>query len=254
MLGTIFNRELKALLQSFSSYVILSVYFFLSGLFFFSYLGNFNKLIRQRLAMPAAELAKLNLNVQVLEYYFHVQVILLIIFIPILAMKSFAEERNGNTWELFLTLPIKTGKIILAKFLASYVFILIMIVLGLFYPVFLCLTESLQSYSLIGGTLVCLLSAYAFLGVAFGCATNSDRQILSVLLSLSILLILYFSFSVASHSNGIVAEVISNISPLYHARDLIRGIISLSSITYFILLGTLGILVSKRFINYQFWR
>jgi len=57
-------------------------------------------------------LQKLNLNERVIEPMLHNLAIVLVILVPAITMRSFAEEKRTGTYELLLTAPIRTGEIV----------------------------------------------------------------------------------------------------------------------------------------------
>ncbi len=82
-------------------------------------------------------LAHLNLNDRVIEPLLHNLSIVLVILIPAVTMRTFAEEKRIGTYELLLTAPIRTGEIVAGKFIAASAFLLIMIGLAGIFPLIL---------------------------------------------------------------------------------------------------------------------
>ena len=82
-------------------------------------------------------LQRLNLNERVIEPMLHNLAIVLVILVPAITMRSFAEEKRTGTYELLLTAPIRTGEIVAGKFIAAAAFMLIMIGLAGMFPLIL---------------------------------------------------------------------------------------------------------------------
>ena len=59
-----------------------------------------------------------------------------IFIIPLLTMRSFADERRGGTEVLLLSSPLTVTQIVLAKFFAIVTVFLFMIVMSLFFPIY----------------------------------------------------------------------------------------------------------------------
>ena len=95
---SVFIRESQHYFVTPIAYVVISIFWLLSGFFF-----SFNQLFVSAIDMVSA---------------FHNMSLLLMLMIPLLTMRSFAEEKQAGTLELLMTLPISDGAIILAKYLS----------------------------------------------------------------------------------------------------------------------------------------
>lgn len=102
-------KDFKANFVSLNAYIILGGYCLLS---FFSaiYFGDY--FLRES---------------EILNSYFVMQPIILMLVIPAITMRSWADEVKSGTLELLLTQPISYSKLVLAKFTAAYTFFLLMI-------------------------------------------------------------------------------------------------------------------------------
>ena len=112
---TIAKRELAAYFESPVAYVFLVVFLLLSGFFTFSLGGFF-------------ELGEASLNA-----FFNWMPWLFLFLVPAVGMRLWSEERRQGTLELLLTLPVTTWQAIVAKFLASWLFLAI--ALALTFPI-----------------------------------------------------------------------------------------------------------------------
>ena len=70
---------------------------------------------------------RLNLNEFVIAPLLHNLSVVLVILVPVITMRSFAEEKRSGTYELLMTSPLSITEIVLGKFLGAFVFMLIMI-------------------------------------------------------------------------------------------------------------------------------
>ena len=94
----IYKRELKAYFQSMTGYVLTAFLVVFAGIYFMAY--NLN------MGYPYFSLVLLNIHY------------ILIIIVPILTMRSFAEERKNRTDQLLLTSPIRLSSIVMGKYLS----------------------------------------------------------------------------------------------------------------------------------------
>jgi gliding motility-associated transport system permease protein len=115
------RRELRASFESPIAYVTIGLFVLvLDGLYFF--LGY----PVGRLPLPGLwEGGQASLLV-----LFTWLPLLLAFLVPALCMGSWAEERRAGTEELLLTYPLRTSQVVLAKFLASWLLVIALIVLA----------------------------------------------------------------------------------------------------------------------------
>jgi len=106
-------KELRALFVSPIAYAVIAVFLVLNGYGF-------------AVTLFATKQATL-VNV------FFQAAVQLVLFVPLVTMRQFAEERRGGTLELLLTAPVREGDIVLAKFAASMGMLLAMVALTLVY-------------------------------------------------------------------------------------------------------------------------
>jgi ABC-2 type transport system permease protein len=66
---------------------------------------------------------------------FYAVILYFIFLLPILTMRTFADERKNGTEVLLMTSPVSVAKIVIAKFLANLTVYLFMLVCSLFFPI-----------------------------------------------------------------------------------------------------------------------
>ena len=114
-----------------------------------------------------------------------------LIFVPVLTMRSFAEERHNKTDQLLLTSPVSLGRIVMGKYLALMtVFVVPLAVLSIC-PLLLKMGgdfSNLSNYSAIFGYF--LLGA-ACIAIGMFISSLTENQIIAVLGTFAILLLTY---------------------------------------------------------------
>src|SRR5256885_13282406 len=109
-LAVLFRKELHATFTSPIGYTVAAVFLLVLGYTF-------------SLTLFATKVANLT-------YIFHQMYVLLVLLVPVLTMRAFAEERRADTLELLLTAPVREVWIVLAKFLAALALIVGLLVLS----------------------------------------------------------------------------------------------------------------------------
>jgi ABC-2 type transport system permease protein len=171
VISTIARRELAAYFGSPVAYVFLVVFLLLAGFFTFSLGGFF-------------ELGEASLNA-----FFNWMPWLFLFLVPAVGMRLWSEERRQGTIELLLTLPVTTWQAIVAKFLASWLFL--GIALALTFPIIITVNwlGDPDNGVIAAGYVGCLLMAGAFLSLASLTSAVTRNQVIAFILALVLCLL-----------------------------------------------------------------
>ncbi len=110
-------RDVASYLNSFSFYLVLAFFTGIAAYFFWSGVSYFSLVSFQAAATPSAAGQGLNLTEAVFSPFLLNVSVLLLLFIPILTMRTFSEERKMGTFELLVTYPVSDIQIVLGKWL-----------------------------------------------------------------------------------------------------------------------------------------
>src|SRR6185295_9413569 len=110
------RRELRSYFSSYIAYILLAIFLLLSGFFFFSDLSFL--ITMGGYILPTG----------LWEYVFLDMRLCLLLVLPLVTMRLFAEEKKLGTIELLWTYPVRDYEIVFGKFLASWLFYLLMLV------------------------------------------------------------------------------------------------------------------------------
>ncbi len=114
---TIAKREFRSYFDSPLAYIVICLTFFLLGLAIF-WVGAFWKVDR----------ASMHLLFQ------YMPLALAILIVPVVTMRSMAEEKRSGTLEMLITLPVKDSDVILGKYLGALSLVLILVLATALYP------------------------------------------------------------------------------------------------------------------------
>ena len=161
---------------------------------------------------------------------------LLVIFIPALAMRIFAEEKRTNTIEVLLTMPVSETNIVLAKFLALLTLVSFGLTLTLSLPISLAIVSKLYLPEVIVGYVGLILLSASFISLAMFFSSLTKNQVAAFLVSVvSLFLITLFSSDFfASVLPKIVNDYLGYFAPLYHLNNFVKGVVDLRSLFYFL--------------------
>ena len=118
--------------------------------------------------------------------------------VPILTMRSVAEEKHSRTDQLLYALPVKLSHIVMGKYLALCTVLLLPVcVIGL-YPLFLMQFGALNLKIIYTTLLAFFLLGAALLSVGLFISSLTESQVAAAVLTLVAMLILYFISSLAT--------------------------------------------------------
>ena len=213
--STLIKHELRYYFVTPIAYVVIAVFWSASGFFF-----SFNQLFVSAINMVSA---------------FHNMSLLLMLMIPFLSMRTFAEERQNNTLELLMTLPISEAGLVWAKYLALMTIVLLMLLGSAVAVAILSYFGDPDYGPIVGGYIGIFLLAASFSGVGVLMSSISTNQIVAAALTWFCLLLLWFAdYGASLFPSSWLVYFFQHISFSVHYLDLIRGVLTRGTLIYFI--------------------
>ena len=250
------RREILSFFVSPVAYFVITGFTLLAGYFFFNLLGIFNVLVQRYNAMPAMYRgdASPNLNQWVIEGYYQTLIVVLVFLIPLLTMRIIAEEKKKGTFELLVTSPVSVTEIVLGKFMGVGFVIIVMMLAVFVFPLLLCIYGNPEVMPIFSGILALTLCSLAFASIGMAVSSFTENQIVAGICSMVTLLLLYVIHSPAESLEGSMKEILLSLSPVIQLKDMMSGVITLKSLTYFSCLIFLGLFLSQRALESYRWR
>lgn len=164
---------------------------------------------------------------------------MLILFLPGLTMRTWAEERKLGTLELLMTFPVTIGQLVAGKFLATVTYLGFVLLLTIGLPLTLAAYGKLDWTPVLGSYVASLLFAGSFVAVGMFWSSLTRDQIVAMLLSLVSLFVLY---QIGNPQNVELAsgwmpawmvDVVSGASPFKYFVSIARGVLDTRDFIYF---------------------
>ena len=248
-------KDLRSQFVSPIAYVVLTGFLLLGGWFFFNLLARFNFLLNLYLSFRNPEaMDRLNLNDFVIAPLLHNLSVILVILVPVITMRSFAEEKRSGTYELLMTSPLSVTEIVLGKFLGAFAFVFIMLLLTGVYPLILVLYGNPESGVILSGFLGLLLLATAFVSVGLLTSSLTENQIIAAVSCLVVLLLLYVISWPADTAGDTLGAVLKYASLTEHFSEMVKGVIDTRDLAYFGSVIVLALFLTQRSVESLRWR
>lgn len=168
--------------------------------------------------------------------FFEVMPWLILIFIPALTMKVFAEEKRINTIETLITLPIYETAIVLAKFFALVSFNLITLLLTISIPISLSTLGKIVLSEIIVSYIGVIFFSMGLIALTMYFSSTTKNQVLAFLFSVitGFILIIIGSNFLSTMLPNFIQEWLLFLSPTYHYENFLKGVLDIRSIGYFL--------------------
>lgn len=232
----VFKREWKSYFQNIIGWLFIAAILALYGLYFFVY--------------------NLRGGYPYISYSLSAIAFIMLIAVPILTMRSLAEERHSKTDQLVLTAPVSLGKIVLGKYLAMVgIYTVSMAVV--------CITPLILS---IYGTVPMGESSTAIFGFwLYGCAciaigmflsSLTESQVIAAVLTFGVLFLGYMMagiMQVISQEGNILTKILGAYDIYTPMEKFMNGSLDLGSVVYFASLIGLSLFLSCQAIQKRRW-
>ena len=160
----IFKKEMRLYFTSPVAWVVFTIFLLIAGYFFYSIFAFFSLASMQSMMNPQMG-RDLNVTDSVMRPLFSNVSVILLLLLPLVTMRLFAEERRAGTIELLLTYPVRDGAVLAGKYLAAFALYAIMIALTLLYPLIVVYFARLEWGPIFTGYLGLLLMGATFIAV-----------------------------------------------------------------------------------------
>ena len=181
--------------------------------------------------------------------------LLLLLIAPAVTMRLLAEEKKLKTFDLLLSSPITSTQIVLSKFFAGWLSVLILVLLSLSFPLITSFFIDFNMNLLFSayGSVALLMAVYTALGLFSSALTSSI--LLSVFLGAAFNVALHFVGLGGQFSdNPLYSAVMEYVSVSTHLSHFFRGNVNTSSLLFFIITAGFFIFLSQKMVESSRWR
>jgi len=237
---TIFKREFRAYFNVPLAYIFIIVFLVINcGLYMTSFF--------------LAEMADM-------RGFFGALIITLIIFIPAITMRLWAEDRKGGTLLLLQSFPMKPHTLVLGKFFASFAFYLVALAGTFPIPIVLSILGNPDPGPIIGGYLGAAFLGAFFLSVGIFISGMFKEQILAFILGMVSCFLFYMlgtdyiAAVLDGWINGLGSFLLGSMGTAYHFASIERGVLDLRDVLYFLSYTVAFLVLNAYTVEHKFRR
>lgn len=234
---SITRRELNGFFDSLMAYIIIVVFLGLSG--FFTWLSANNVFFSGQAQLYG---------------FFGISYWTLFFFIPAITMRSLAEENKTGTIELLATKPITELQIVLGKWTASWILVILSLVPTLMYYITLTNLGNVDHGGILGGYVALILISAVYVAIGIFASSITNNQIVAFILALFISFFFQLLFDVLT---PVLPDTLSNLvaylSFSTHFDIMSRGVFALNNALYFVSVTVVGIILATASLKRRVW-
>jgi ABC-2 type transport system permease protein len=238
------RKEISGFLNSILGYVVMAVFLLVNGLFLWVFPMESNIL---------------DYGYASIDGLFLIAPFVFLFLIPAITMRFFAEEKKSGTIELLMTRPLTDLQVILAKYFAGLILVVISIIPTLVY--FISVYQlgfpkgNIDTGGMWGSYIGLLFLGASFVAIGLFASSITDNQIISFILAVifSGFIYLGFEFIYGLDLFGKIDLLVKTFGISSHYAAMSKGVIDTRDVLYFLSLITFFILLTKFSIEKRKW-
>ncbi len=232
----VFKREFRSFFTSPIGYVVMAIFFFFSGYFFYTY----------NLRGGSSDLSAVFTNLFT---------IVVLVMLPILTMRSFSEEKRQKTDQALFTAPVSLGGVVLGKFLAALLLFALSLAITFVYAIVIA-TQTTPDWMVIFGNyfgMVLLGGMVIAAGLLFSSMTESQFIAALVTFAFSFLLMMIDNIAKVVAFNEWLSQAISFLSVYTRYTGFTQGLIAYDNVFFFLSMQALFLFLTVRSLDAKRW-
>ncbi len=222
----IYKKELRAYLTSMTGYIFMAVLLAVTSLYYVA-----NCLVGGYPVFGAI----------LSSVYF-----VLLIIVPVLTMRSMAEEKRQKTDQLLMTAPVSLWKIVLGKYLAMVTIFLISMAILCLYPLILLQFGSVSLPMAYTAILGYTLFGAACLAIGLFLSAVTESQVIAAVLTFGVLFFLNMASGIANviGAGGLLASILNALCIYQPFINFVQGMFDLTGILYYVTVIVLALFLT----------
>jgi ABC-2 type transport system permease protein len=246
------QKELRSYFASPIAWVILGLFALLFGFFFYTFLVLFVRQSMQMGMMGGPQ--TVNVNLYMIRPLLQNATVIMLFVLPMITMRTYAEEKRSGTMELLLTSPVTDLQIIMGKFLGALALYAAMLVVTAIYLSLLFRYGNPEWRPVATGYLGLLLLGGCFISVGLLVSSMTRNQIVAGMATFGVFLLLWVIGWIGDFTGPTTRTIVSYLSITEHFDDFAKGILDTKHIVYYLSFITFGLFLTAKAVDSERWR
>lgn len=246
------RKELRSYFASPIAYVVIGTFVLLFGYFFFALVAFFQQQSLQ-MSMGMGQ-QNMNINQMLIGPLLMNASVIILFFLPMITMRTYAEEKRSGTMELLLTSPLTDWQIIVGKFLGAMLLYGAMLGVTLIHVALLFVYGNPEWKPVLTGYLGLLLMGGCFLSVGLLISSLTKNQIVAGALTFAVFLLLWVINWIGTFVGPTAQAVLAHLSITDHFDDFAKGVIDTKHLVYYVSFIAFGLFLTAKSVDTERWR
>ena len=247
------HKELKSYFASPSAYVLIGLFAVMYSFFFATFLLAFDRQSQQFAAVGAGQVS-VNVNQQLIQPMFMNISVILLLVLPLITMRTYAEEKKSGTMELLLTSPLTDVQIVLGKFIGAMGLILAMLAVTIPHLGILFYLGDPEWKPIATTYLGFFLMIGSFVGIGLFISSLTSNQVIAGFATFAVFLMLWIINWPGTFMGGRWQTVFDYLSLPGHFEDFAKGVVDTKHLVYFLSVIAFGLFLTVRSVDSERWR
>jgi gliding motility-associated transport system permease protein len=245
-------KELRSYFASPIAYIMIGLFSLLFGVFFYLFLVAF---VQQSEQMMQFGGGAPNVNQMMIGGLFQNTAVIILFMMPMITMRTYAEEKRSGTIELLLTSPLTDFEIIVGKFIGAMGLYAAMLVVTMVYIGILFIYGSPEWRPIAAGYIGLLLMGGSFISLGLFISSVTKNQIVAGFLTFGTFLLLWVIGWFGDNGGSTLTQsIVKGLSITEHFSDFARGIVDSYHLVYYLSFITFGLFLTAKSVDMERWR
>ena len=248
---TIAQKELKSYFASPIAYIVIGFFALVFGWFYYVAVSFFLQASPQ-MGMPGA--GQVNINTMAIRPLLQNVAVVALFMLPLITMRTYAEEKRSGTIELLLTSPLTDTQIVLGKFFGAVALYALMLLMTWIHVSILFIYGNPEWKPIVTGYLGLLLMGSSFLSIGLLISSLTKNQIVAGMVTFAVLLLLWTLNWMSESAGPTMQKVLSALSITERFDDFSKGVLSVSHLVYYVSFISFGLFLTAKSVDSERWR
>ena len=247
------QKELKSYFASPIAYIVLGLWALMYGYFFVAFLQIFVRQSMMQMGQFQGPQA-VNVNQQLIRPLLQNVTILVLFLMPMVTMRTYAEEKRSGTIELLLTSPVTDVEIIIGKFLGAIALYAVMLAITALHIGVLFIYGNPEWKPIVTNYLGLLLLGGCFISLGLLISSLTKNQIVAGMVTFGVFLMLWVITWIGSFSGPTMDKLTQYLSIIDHYDDFGKGVLDTAHLVYYLSFISFSLFLTAKSVDSERWR